>query len=208
MVAVQFSAMHSARNPGNRKFISAGASVPGVRWNSISTPSMVWVSPVTVTSWVGASKPLDPKIGVPRPSPESTWPRSVRGSSIPYMYNARRFMAVPAITFSLAAASKNPPGPGPAPCPSDTSSGSTTPRIPPKWSMWLWVMITATTGRGPRCSLISAMAAAEVSADVSVSMTIQPVSPATTVRLDRSRPRTCQMRSLTSNNPDTALRRA
>ena len=38
---VAFSAMHSARRSGKRKFISAGASVPGVSWKTISIPSTV-----------------------------------------------------------------------------------------------------------------------------------------------------------------------
>ena len=26
-----------------------------------------------------------------------------------------------------------------------------TPRAPPQWSVWVWVKMTAATGRGPRC---------------------------------------------------------
>ena len=33
--------MHSALWPGKKKFISAGASVPGVSWNTIRMPSTV-----------------------------------------------------------------------------------------------------------------------------------------------------------------------
>ncbi|SLH57272.1 Uncharacterised protein [Mycobacteroides abscessus subsp. abscessus] len=40
MLWVAFSAMHRARWSGNRKFISAGASVPGVSWKSMRTPSI------------------------------------------------------------------------------------------------------------------------------------------------------------------------
>jgi hypothetical protein len=36
---VAFSARHSTRLSGSRKFISAGASVPGVIWNWRRTPS-------------------------------------------------------------------------------------------------------------------------------------------------------------------------
>ena len=47
-VCVQFSAMQSAWYCGKRKFISAGASVLGVSWNSISRPSTVIFWPVSV----------------------------------------------------------------------------------------------------------------------------------------------------------------
>ena len=50
---VAFSAMHSARWSGKRKFISAGASVPGVSWKTIRTPSTVSSWPVWVMSTVG-----------------------------------------------------------------------------------------------------------------------------------------------------------
>jgi hypothetical protein len=45
-VAVQFSAMHSARRSGRKMFISAGASAPGVNWKTIRTPSITICSPV------------------------------------------------------------------------------------------------------------------------------------------------------------------
>ena len=53
-VAVQFSATHRALNWGNHVFISAGASVPGVIWNSMSTPYTSRVSPVAVIRSFGA----------------------------------------------------------------------------------------------------------------------------------------------------------
>ena len=41
MVPVMFSAAQKALNCGKYVFISAGASVPGVFWNTIFTPSTV-----------------------------------------------------------------------------------------------------------------------------------------------------------------------
>ena len=52
--------MHSARRSGKWKFISAGASVPGVIWKTIRTPSIVSSCPVRVTSLVGAIRPTEP----------------------------------------------------------------------------------------------------------------------------------------------------
>ena len=83
-VAVQFSAMHSARWSGNRKFISAGASVPGVIWNSIRTPSTTSSEPVAPTSSVGAIRPKVPS-GVVWPSPLPTSPCGPLGRRAPYM---------------------------------------------------------------------------------------------------------------------------
>ena len=53
-VWVQFSAMHSRRWSGKKKFISAGASASGVFWNTIRTPPTSSSSPVSVTVSVGA----------------------------------------------------------------------------------------------------------------------------------------------------------
>ena len=39
MLWVQFSAVHSQPWSGKKKFISAGASVSGVIWNTMRTPS-------------------------------------------------------------------------------------------------------------------------------------------------------------------------
>ena len=44
------------------------------------------------------------------PSPVSTWPRAPRGSRWPYMNCARRSIATPASTFSLAASSRKRAG--------------------------------------------------------------------------------------------------
>ena len=44
------------------------------------------------------------------PRPPLTPPRALRGSTAPYMYTARRPMALPAITFSLTACSVKPSG--------------------------------------------------------------------------------------------------
>ena len=70
MLWVAFSAMHRARRCGNRKFISAGASVPGVSWKTISMPSTVSRWPVSVTSSVGGIRLTVPSEAVcPRPDP-------------------------------------------------------------------------------------------------------------------------------------------
>ncbi len=55
------------------------------------------------------------------------------------MYDARRFIAGPAITFSDTASARKPAGATTGTRPDATSAGSTTPARPPKWSMWLWV---------------------------------------------------------------------
>ena len=68
-----FSATHSAAWSENRKFISAGASVPGVSWNSIVTPSRTSTWPVWVMSRVGAMRPICPS-DVAWPSPQPIWP--------------------------------------------------------------------------------------------------------------------------------------
>lgn len=59
-----------------------------------------------------------------------------------------------------------------------------------QWSACECEYTTATTGRSPRCSATSSMAAAAVSLIVSGSNTIQPLSPQTKVMLARSQPRT------------------
>ena len=55
------------------------------------------------------------------------------------MYTARRFIAVPATTFSLTACSMKPLGAMILTRPALTSSSEATPLTPPKWSVWLWV---------------------------------------------------------------------
>src|SRR5664279_5208340 len=83
-LCVAFSAIYSARRWGNRKFISAGASVPGVSWNSMTTPSTVSRCPVRVTSMVGGIKEMVP-VDVVWPKPAPIWPLAALGSSAPYM---------------------------------------------------------------------------------------------------------------------------
>jgi len=64
--------------------IAAGASVPGVTWNTASTPSMESRVPVFETLSVGATRAGWPS-ETALPSPASTWPRGPRGSRAPYM---------------------------------------------------------------------------------------------------------------------------
>ncbi len=135
---MQFSAMHSSRRSGKWKFISAGASVPGVSWNVMRTPSTTSSVPVSTISSVGATSPTVPS-GVPLPRPASTWPVGEAGRSAPYMYMARRTMAGPAMTFSLTASARKPSGAMTRHRPAATSSALVTPSTPAKWSMWEWV---------------------------------------------------------------------
>ena len=60
------------------------------------------------------------------------------------------------------------------------------PSMPPKWSTWLCVKITAETGRSPRWRRASAIAAAAVSRVVSGSTTIQPLRPSISVMFETS----------------------
>ena len=83
MVPVQFSARHRALWSGNQKCISAGASVSGVSWNSMRTPSRVSSCPVSVISTVGGTIEMDPT-GTPLHKPWSTWPRGSQFSNMPY----------------------------------------------------------------------------------------------------------------------------
>ena len=62
--------------------ISAGASVSGVSWNTISIPSIVWVSNGSCTMRVGGMSVTVPR-EVALPSPASTWPRGPRGRVAP-----------------------------------------------------------------------------------------------------------------------------
>ncbi len=138
IVCVQFSAMHSRRLSGKWKFISAGASVPGVIWNTTRTPSMTSSVPVALISSVGGMRLTVPsEVVLPRPA--STWPRGPAGSSGANMYSARRSIAGPAMTFSLTASARNPSGAMTRQRPASTSSCVVTPRTPAKWSRWLWV---------------------------------------------------------------------
>jgi hypothetical protein len=65
-------------------FISAGASVPGVSWKVISTPSTTSVCPVSPTSTVGGISVIVPS-EVVCPRPEPICPPGPRSSSAPYM---------------------------------------------------------------------------------------------------------------------------
>ena len=94
-VAVMFSAAQNALWSGNQVFISAGASVPGVFWNTMRTPSTVISSKRLLMSRVGAIRPLDP-VDARLPMAWSTCPNGLAGSSRPYWYIARRTIAVPA----------------------------------------------------------------------------------------------------------------
>ena len=83
-VCVAFSAMQSALRSGNQMFISAGASVPGVNWKTMRTPSTVASVPVSDTETVGAARPREP-LDVAMPSPQPTWPVGPAGRSMAYM---------------------------------------------------------------------------------------------------------------------------
>jgi hypothetical protein len=87
--------MHSAWRSGNRKCISAGASVPDASWKIMRTPSTVSSCPVRVMSTFGTIR-LTVPVEVVWPSPAPMPPRGPRGSAAPYMYPARRAIAVPA----------------------------------------------------------------------------------------------------------------
>jgi hypothetical protein len=82
MLWVQFSAVHSQPWSGKKKFISAGASVSGVSWKTMRTPSTTSSWPVAVISSVGAISPGGQN-GIALPSPQSTWVRGPAGSSGP-----------------------------------------------------------------------------------------------------------------------------
>ncbi|MDT4851332.1 hypothetical protein FQZ97_855100 [compost metagenome] len=112
-------------------FISDGASVPGVIWNSSVTPSTVSSWPVRSIRSVGSIRPMLPWEMV-WPRPALTLPSALRGSIAPYMYTARRDMALPAMTFSLMACSLKPAGAMMRTLPDFTSASSRMPRTPPK----------------------------------------------------------------------------
>ena len=78
------SATQSTRASGKWMFISAGASVPGVSWKVIRTPSTISVCPVSPTSTVGGISVIVPS-EVVWPSPEPSCPSGPRSSSAPYM---------------------------------------------------------------------------------------------------------------------------
>lgn len=84
MLCVAFSAMHRARRSGKKKFISEGASVSGVIWKTIRTPSTVSSWPVRVMSSVGGTRVIVP-VDVVMPSPAPICPVGPFLSSAPYM---------------------------------------------------------------------------------------------------------------------------
>ena len=82
-VLVTFSAIHSSFLSGNQVFISAGASVFGVFWNTIFTPSTVSSSRSSSITRVGAIRvtlPMETFWARPWPA----WPKGLAGSRIPY----------------------------------------------------------------------------------------------------------------------------
>ena len=56
MDSLPFSARSSTLKSGSQTFISAGASVPGVIWNSRVTPSTVKVWPVWSMETLGGTR--------------------------------------------------------------------------------------------------------------------------------------------------------
>ena len=118
--------------------ISAGASVSGVSWKIISTPSMVCSSMASLMTCVGGISVTVPR-EVTLPRPASTWPRGPFGSRAPNWNMARRIIGVPASTFSFVTSSMKRSGAMTATLPALTSASSTTPRTPPKWSTWQWL---------------------------------------------------------------------
>ncbi|MNN48926.1 hypothetical protein D3C81_1634270 [compost metagenome] len=105
-----FSETQSACICGRYRFISEGASVPGVSWNTTCTPEMSWVSSGWAIRLVGAIRLMVPPSGTPLPIPESTCPRSLPATAPPLWNMPRRNMAVPARTFSWMACSMKPSG--------------------------------------------------------------------------------------------------
>ncbi|MNH35582.1 hypothetical protein D3C79_962820 [compost metagenome] len=96
MVCEAFSAMPRALNCGRYRFISAGASVPGVNWNSSSMPATVRVSYGLLIRSLGSIRVMLPPVANALPIPVSTWPWAPRGRYRPNWYWARRLMALPA----------------------------------------------------------------------------------------------------------------
>ncbi len=83
IVAVMFSAAQNAFQSGNQVFISAGASVPGVFWKTMRTPSIVSSSKSSSMTCVGAIRPSLPEARA-LPIAESTWPNGLTGRTVPY----------------------------------------------------------------------------------------------------------------------------
>ena len=114
-------------------------------------------------------------------------------------------MAVPTRTFSLVASSMKPAGATTGILRWATSCAEATPSAPPKWSTWLCVKTMADTGLSPRCLRANASAAEALSRAVSGSTTMKPVLPSISVMLEMSKPRSCQMPSVTLNSPICAF---
>jgi hypothetical protein len=110
--------------------ISAGASVSGVSWNTISTPSIRCVSKGCAIVTVGGINVTVPR-DVTLPSPASTWPRGPLGRVAPNWNWARRTIGVPAITASETTSTMKRSGASTGTWPARTSASSTTPRTPP-----------------------------------------------------------------------------
>jgi alkyl sulfatase BDS1-like metallo-beta-lactamase superfamily hydrolase len=64
---------------------------------------------------------------------------------------SENIIAGPAMMFSETACSMNRLGAMIGTLPSASMASSNTPRAPPQWSVWVWVKMTAATGRLPRC---------------------------------------------------------
>ncbi len=110
--------------------ISAGASVSGASWNTISIPSMRCASIGASTMRVGGMSVTVPR-DVTLPRPASTWPRGPLGKVAPNWNCARRIIAVPASTVSETISSMKRSGAQISTWPARTSPSSTTPRTPP-----------------------------------------------------------------------------
>ena len=101
------SAPQKALRSGRAKVNSEGASLPGTLKKTKRTPSITCSSLGLCTSSVGGRMPTRPN-GTALPRPLSTTPVAWAGRRLPYMYMARRAMAVPISTFSLVASSMKP----------------------------------------------------------------------------------------------------
>ncbi len=125
-----FSARFSTLNCGKWKFISAGASVSGVSWKTISMPSMQCRSTGCSMLIVGAIRLLVPRpMALPRPL--STCERGPGASVGPNWNSARRRIGTPARMFSAIAASMKPSGAITFTSPLAACAGVITPSTPP-----------------------------------------------------------------------------
>ena len=110
--------------------ISAGASVSGASWKTISIPSIRWTSIGSATTRVGGIRVTVPR-EVTLPSPASTWPRGPLGRVAPNWNWPRRTIAVPTSTASETTSSMKRCGAMTSTSPAATRASSTTPRTPP-----------------------------------------------------------------------------